>query len=207
MGKLLILCGAILCFSGAASAQDSVAALDASSPASEPAAVPVHFSPSDREKWQVAAGFQYEHFSVFGLGFHNLGYNASITRYLNDWFGLEGAVVMGFGHTGTSPAIPVALDAKSFFVGGGPHVAVTNKSRLEPWAHALVGLQHFRFTQTNNSLGLGSNSNLGFEAGGGVDYKLGGRAYWRVQADYVGTHFQSALQTNYSFGTGIVFNF
>ena len=207
MGKLLLICGVFLCLSLPAIAQDSVAELDASSPASEPAAVPVHFSPSDREKWQLAVGFQYSHFNVFGLGFHNLGYSASVTRFLNDWIGLEGATALGFGHTGTSPSIPRALDAKSLFVGGGPHIAISNKSRLEPWAHVLVGMEHFRFTQTNNILGLGSNTNLGFEAGGGVDFKLGANVSWRVQGDYLGTHFSSALQTNYSFGTGLVINF
>ena len=82
-----------------------------------------------------------------------------LTRYLNDWFGVEGAVAIGFGNTGT----PQNLTAKSLFVGGGPHVAVYNKSRFEPWAHALVGLQHFRFTQATGL--LGSNSTFGFMGG------------------------------------------
>lgn len=207
MGKFIIFLGAFLCLSLTAAAQDSMVAFDAASPAAEPAAIPVHFAPSVRDPWQLEAGFQYQHFGVFALGFHNLGFNSSLTRFLNDWFGLEAAAVAGFGHTGTTANIPVNLVAKSLFVGGGPHIAVSNKSRLEPWGHALVGLEHFRFTQTSNALGLGSNSALGFQVGGGVDYKFGGRASWRVQADYVGTHFSSAVQTNYSFGTGIVFNF
>lgn len=205
MRKLFVFCGAFLCLSLTAAAQDSPAALDVSSPASESAA-PAALSPASRDPWQLGAGFQYEHFKVFGLGFHNFGYNASLTRYLNDWFGLEAATVMGFGHSGTSPAIPRSLVAKSFFVGGGPHIAVSNKSRLEPWAHVLVGIEHFRFTQTG-ALGLGSNTALAFQAGGGVDLKLGRLLYWRIQADYVGSHFSSALQNNYSFGSGLVLNF
>jgi hypothetical protein len=231
MRKTLIFCGAFLCLSLPAAAQEIATAFDTSSPTSElatvpasapeavaapapdpapaaaPTPAPVHFEPSDREEWQVAVGFQYEHFGVFGLSFHDLGYSASVTRYINDWFGLEGNANMGWGHTSTSPQIPRALVANSLFVGGGPHVALSNKTRFEPWGHVLVGLAHFRFTQTNNTLGLGSNSAFGFLAGGGVDVKLGGRAYWRIQGDYVETHYLSKSENNYSFGSGLVFNF
>ena len=200
MRKLVFLFGAVLCLSLTAVAQDAPAALDASSPASESAA-PAALSPSDREPWQFGIGYQYQHYKVLGQTFHNNGFNTDITRYLNNWFGVEGTVAVGFGNTGT----PVNLTAKSLFVGGGPHVAVYNNSRLEPWAHVLVGLQHFRFTQAGGL--LGSNSALGFMGGGGVDFKLGARVYWRIQGDYIGTHVQSTTQTNYSFGSGLVFNF
>ena len=207
MRKFLILFGALLCMSLTAAAQESVADLDVNSPAAEPAPMPVHFAPSDRENWQLTVGFEYQQFRVFGLGFHNFGYNASVTRYLNDWFGLEGAVDAGFGHTGIQANLPFNLDAKSLFAGGGPHIALSNRSRFEPWGHVLVGMEHFRFTQTDNTIGLGSNTSLGFRAGGGVDLKLGGRAYWRFQADYVESHFQSQINNSFSAGTGLVLNF
>lgn len=201
MHKLLLLCGAVLCLSLTAMAQDAPAALDASSPASEPA-VPAALNPSDREPWQLGIGYQYQHYNVLGQTFHNNGFNTELTRYLNDWFGVEGTIAMGFaGNTGA----PLKLKAKSLFLGGGPHVALHNNSRFEPWVHVLVGWQHFRFTQTAKL--LGSNSALGFMGGGGVDYKLRERVYWRIQADYIGTHFQSTRQSNYSFGSGLVFNF
>jgi hypothetical protein len=199
MRKFLILFGVLLCLSITAAAQDSTAALDTSSSASE-AAAPATFHPLDREPWQYGLGYQYQHFSALGQSFSNNGFDVDITRYMTNLIGIEGTAVMGFGNTGS----PRNLDAKSFFLGGGPHLAVQNKSRLEPWAHVLVGWQHFRFTQTTT---IGGNSGLGIRAGGGVDFKLGPRAYWRVQGDYVGTHFSSAFQTNYAFGTGVVFNF
>jgi hypothetical protein len=180
-------------------AKDAPAALDASSPASEPAA-PASLSPSGREPWQLGIGYQYQHYKVLGQTFHDNGFNTGITRYVNNWFGVEGAVAMGFGNTGTTRN----LTAKSIFVGGGPHVSVHNQTRFEPWAHVLVGLQHFRFTQTG---AIGSNSALGFMAGGGLDIELGARVCWRVQGDFIGTHFQSTAQRNYSFGSGLVFNF
>ncbi len=199
MRKLFVLCGAILCLSMTTAAQDAPAASDASSPASEPA-VPVTFRPSDRAPWQLGFGYQYQHYKALGQSFHTNGFNTDFTRYMNNWLGIEGTAVMGFGHTSTTPS----LVAKSFFVGGGPHVTVHNIGRFEPWVHVLVGWQHFRFTQTAT---IGSNSALGIMGGGGLDFKVGPRAFWRIQGDYIGTRFQSAMQTNYSIGTGLVLNF
>ena len=175
MRKLSVLCAALFCFSLTTSAQDSTAAFDASNAASEPAS-PASLIPADREPWQVGVGFQYLHFNVLGQSFHNLGYQADITRYFNNWFGLEGTAIAGFGHTGTNPSIV----AKSFFIGGGPHISLLNSNHFEPWVHVIAGWKRFRFTQ---SATLGDNSHAAFMAGGGVDYKIGGgRLYWRVRA-------------------------
>ncbi|MBZ5661906.1 MAG: hypothetical protein LAO08_16010 [Acidobacteriia bacterium] len=199
MRKLFILCGAFLCLSLPAAAQEVTASFEAVSPASEPAS-PASLLPEDRSPWQLAIGFQYQHFGVLGQQFHTLGYNVGVTRYVNNWFGVEGVGSFGYGTDGTAPS----LTAKSFFVGGGPHIAFTNGSRFEPWAHVVSGWQHFRFTQTPV---LGSNSGVGFMGGGGVDYKFGGRASWRIQADFIGTHMQNVIEKSYSVGTGLIFNF
>jgi hypothetical protein len=200
MRKLSILCAALFCLSLAASAQDSSAAFDASNSASEPAA-PASLIPADREPWQIGVEFQYLHFNVLGQSFHNLGYQAQVTRYLSNWFGVEGTAVAGFGHTGSSPSI----DAKSVFLGGGPHIALFNSRHFEPWGHVIVGWERFRFTQSST---LGSNSHAAFWAGGGVDYKFGdGRLYWRVQGDFIGTNVGPSFSKNYSVGTGFVLNF
>jgi hypothetical protein len=199
MLKLLVLCGTILCLSMTAAAQDAPAAFDASSPAGEPAA-PVTFHPSSRAPWQLGIGYQYQHFGALGQTFHTNGLNTDITGYLNNWLGVEGTAVVGFGRTTTTPTFV----AKTFFIGGGPHIAIPTQGRFEPWAHLLVGWEHFRFAQTST---VGSNSALGLMGGGGVDFKLGSRLYWRAQVDYIGTRFQSAMQSNYSFGTGLVLNF
>jgi hypothetical protein len=200
MRKLSILCAALFCLSLTASAQDSAGAFDASDTASEPAA-PASLIPADREPWQLGVGFQYQQYNVLGLKFHNFGYKADVTRYLNNWFGIEGTAVTGFGHVGSNPR----LDAKSFFIGGGPHVSLFNSNHFEPWVHVIVGWEHFRFTQTTT---LGSNSHAAFWGGGGVDYKIGnGRLYWRVQGDYIGTNLGNGLTNNFSVGTGLVLNF
>jgi len=201
MRKLTILCAALFCLSLTASAQDSPAAFDSASPASEPAAAPASLLSMDRDPWQIGAGFQYLHFNVLGIQFHDLGYKVDVTRYMNNWFGLEGTAIAGFGHADGAPSI----DTKSFFIGGGPHITVYNTRHFEPWVHALVGWEFLRITQ---SATIGSNSHSAFYAGGGVDYKIASsRLSWRIQGDYIGTNFGPKLTANYSFGTGLVLNF
>lgn len=200
MRQCLYVCAVLICFLLPAAAQDSVATFDTSSATSE-AAVPASFTPPDREPWQLGVGFQFLHYTPLGTSFHDYGFQTDVTRYFNNWFGLEGETLAGFGHTGSNPS----LVAKSFFIGGGPHVAVYTSSRIEPWVHVLGGWERFRFTQTAT---LGVNSGVAFYVGGGVDYKIsGGRLYWRVQGDYIGARISSSMTTNYSFGTGLVLNF
>lgn len=210
MRKLSLLFGIILCLSlGAAAADDSPA------PGPVPAPVDQHppgyiFSP-DRGRVQFAVGYQYQHYQYLGRTFHNNGYNADVDIYLFDWLtgavgrltvAAEGTGVFGFG--GQTTGKPT-LTAKSLFFGGGPHVAIQSDSRFEPWAHLLPGLQHYRFTQLNSN--FGSNNAFGFMAGGGLDVKIARRIYWRIQADYIFTHFAQHPQNNYSFGSGFVFNY
>jgi hypothetical protein len=201
MRKLLVLCGTILCLTMTAAAQDATAAFDASSPAAEPGAPPITFEPSDRAPWQLAFGYQYQHFKALGQTFSDNGYNIGSTRYFTNSLGLEGIAAFGFGRT----SAPLNIVAKSFFIGGGPHVTWHRAGRFEPWGHVLVGLEHFRFAQYSST--VGSNSSVGLMAGGGVDFRLFPRAYWRVQGDAIVSHFGSATQANYSFGTGMVLNF
>ncbi|HVA94658.1 MAG TPA: hypothetical protein VNI36_07115 [Candidatus Dormibacteraeota bacterium] len=160
---------------------------------------------------QIGIGYQYSHYNVLGTTFHNHGLNTTFAYHVFDPLtgasrritaSLEGTVASGFeGHaTGFSSNV----EAKSLFVGGGPHLALESESRLEPWVHVLVGLDHLRFTQTST---LGTANAFGFMAGGGVDFRLNGPIAWRVQADYLGTRFSTWIQSNYSFGTGLVINF
>lgn len=198
MCKLFVLGAALFCLSLSASAQDTTAAFDATSAASEPAA-PASLTPADREPWQVGAGFQYLQFNLLGQKFHNFGYQADVARYLNNWFGVEGTAIAGFGNTGAN------LDAKSLFLGGGPRFSVYNSPHYEPWVHVLMGWERLRFTQ---SATVGANSHTAFMAGGGLDYKIGGgRLYWRVQGDFLGTNFGPSITANYSIGTGLIINF
>jgi hypothetical protein len=199
----MVFCGAVLCL-WLTAAIPSLAG-----PCTEQREAPGIFVPA-RGCFELGVGYQYQHFNVLGTRFHNNDYSMDFGMHLFDLItgaagrvtvGVEGAVAAGFGgHTGGNPS----LDVKSFFVGAGPHVAIENNSRFEPWIHGLVGWERLRFTQ---SATLGANSALGYMVGGGVDIRLRPQLYWRFQADYLGTHFQSSLQSNYSTGSGIILYF
>ena len=201
MRKFVILCSALLCFSLTASAQDFAATFETASPEAAPAPpVPASIIPPDRDPWQINSGFVYSHFNVLGEKFHNFAFQAGVTRYFTDRFGVDGTAIAGFGHAGSN----TSLDAKSLFIGGGPRLSLYNRGHIDLWAHVLGGWQHFRFTQGGV---LGSNSHIAFMAGGGMDCRIGeGRLYWRVQADYLGANF-GPFSSNYLFGTGLVLDF
>jgi outer membrane protein W len=206
MRKFVFVFAALFCLSMSAAAQDSTAdssaTLESASPASEPAepAAPKSLSPADREAWQIGAGFEYLHYKSLGVTSNDYGYHTAFTRFFTNRLAAEATLYSGFGHTTTSPH----FTAKSIFVGAGPHYAFITAGRFEPWVHVIPGFQHFRFTQ---GAILGNNNGFGLLGGGGVDYKFGGRAYWRFQADYVGTRVGGQFNSSYAFGTGILFNF
>jgi hypothetical protein len=158
---------------------------------------------------QIGGGYQAQHFNVLGQTFHTHGFNTDVSVHAFDWLtgaslrvavAAEATATFGFGHMNTNPNVTV----KTLFVGGGPHLSIQSNSFVEPWVHVLPGWERFRFVQSDV---LGNNSAFGFLAGGGLDFKFGPRVRWRMQGDYIGTHFQSSLQSNYSVGTGLIFSF
>lgn len=164
----------------------------------------------DVPAYQLGIGYQYQSHSAFGRKFYDNGVDETLAMHVADpltsadWLisgALEASLTTGFD--GTTTGFP-ALDAKSVFLGAGPHFALENHSRVVPWVHLLAGVEHFRFTQTST---IGSNSAFGFRAGGGMDFKLVPHIVWRFQADYLATTFSSSLQSNYSVGSGFVLNF
>jgi hypothetical protein len=210
MRKTLALCGAVLCFALAAAAQDNSAAPAAVSSATATAA-PARASSFDLYPWQVGVNYVYTRFrstTTFPMN----GFNTSITRYLNDTFGVEGDVGAHFGTTpstgGPGPFTAPSLKARLIFYGGGLHIAYRHNQRIEPWAHVLFGGAHFRFSQTGGpTASLTKLNNFALVGGGGADIKLGTRLAWRVQADFLGTRFFSTWQKNIQVQTGLVINF
>jgi hypothetical protein len=211
MRKLVLLCGAVLLSSVAAVAQNDISTVATPSPAAALPASPQAASRGDLPDWQISIGYQFNRFNMpsakkgtytmpaFTVDDH--GYDVSLTRFFVSWAGLEADSAEGWG----SASIPQITDAKSLFAGGGPHFALRGHGRVEPWVHALVGLEHFRFSQTSTV--YGSNNSLGFIGGGGVDLHLNVRTAIRVQFDYLGTFLFSATQNNWQAGAGVVFNF
>lgn len=165
-------------------------------------AAPQH---DENEPWQFAAGYQYNRDNLLGSPFNTHGVNFSLTRYLKRWLGVEAQVGTGFlGKTGNTTT-PPNLDAKSLFVGGGPKIAIPNRTRFEPWGHVLVGFEHYRFSQTAGL--LGSNNALAGPIGGGMDIYVTPRTALRVEADALYSRFFAVNQRSFQAIVGVVVNF
>lgn len=231
MRRILALCGAVLCFAVVAAAQENALAPAASNPvsvsarsalpespgatlAAAPASssrsgVPRRARSSPEYPWQLGIGYTYVRVRPnVGSTFSLHGLNTHIAYYFSNSVGLKAEVSPLFGTTpstvSTFNSVP-SLTMKALFFGGGPVIAYHNNSRIEPWVHGLFGGVHLRLTQTSATPGTANA--FAFQAGGGADYKLGPRLYWRVEGDYFGTRFFSTFQHNLAFKTGVVFNF
>ena len=106
------------------------------------------------------------------------------------------------------PHLGFVVDASGFYRSninlydflGGARLA-TNYGRWRPFVHGLGGVRH-----TNSSGFITNQYQIDF--GGGVDYKLSLRNFsWRVQGDYMFSHFLSANQNDFRASTGIVWRF
>src|SRR5712692_198561 len=201
MRKLLALCAVVLFLAVAASAQENSGPLAVASEGSASAA-PRRISATDVFPWEVGVSYQFIRFKIAGNSMNMHGFNTSATRFFGDWFGLEGDVSGAWGNTPTSKLFPTSTRSKLAFYGGGVRIAARQYQRFEPWFHGLVGGMRL-LPQT----ALGSRNAYGVEGGAGVDFRLGPRVSWRVQSDYVGSHFFSTWQHNWQVKTGIVFNF
>lgn len=209
--RQLLLCGLVLLSSVAAAAQSDIATVAAPSPAAALPASPQVSSRAALTDWQISIGYQFNRFNmpsqkmgvdtVPAFTVNDNGINVSFTRFFLSWGGLEAESAAGFG-SGSAPQIAVA---KSVFVGGGPRFALRGHGRFEPWIHTLIGLEHFRFTQTATA--YGSNNSLAFVGGGGLDIHMNPRTAFRVQLDYLGTDFFKQSQVNWQIGAGVAFNF
>jgi hypothetical protein len=159
----------------------------------------------DRDPWQIAVGYQYNRDNLLGSPFNTHGLNVSVARYFGRWFGVEAQVGAGFyGNTGQTTT-PPNLNTKSVFVGAGPRLAYRTRSRYEPWVHVLVGMEHYRFSQTAGL--LGSNSALAGPAGGGLDVFLSTHMAVRVEADPLGSRFFATNQRSFQIVGGLVLGF
>ena len=196
--RIAILAGAVLIVTLSAAAQGP-AGVGSEGSAGQGSSLP--FSPTP---WQIAVIYQYNRINMTGSPFNTNGFQASVSRYFGDWFAVEALAGAGFGSTGSATA-PPNLTAKSVFAGGGPRLAYRGHWRVEPWIHGLLGMEHFRFTQTAGL--LGSNTSLGWMAGGGFDIPIISHFSIRAGADLLGTHFFSADQRNFQAGAGLVYNF
>jgi opacity protein-like surface antigen len=154
----------------------------------------------------------------FGYTFYNT--DLSLNRgNLNGFEGtLEGKLVpfLGIvadltGHYGTlsfpGPTCPVGVtcgpvseNAHQYEAMFGPRVSFP-VGKFRPFGEFEIGVGHV------NTNGYGSATSYATALGGGLDYKIFGPVAWRLEGDYVRTHFYSVSQNNFRFSTGIAFRF
>jgi hypothetical protein len=109
---------------------------------------------------------------------------------------------------GRLPHIGFVLDASGYYRTGvvtynglfGPRYSFTY-GKWRPFAHAMAGIQHIRsFGDIYNPIAI--------DVGGGADYKLFFKNFsWRIQGDYMRTHYLSAHQSDFRASTGLVWRF
>jgi hypothetical protein len=126
--------------------------------------------------------------------FNVSGFDESLTWFLARDVGIEGQLLTGWGGA--------PYDAKLAFAGGGIHARFNPTGRLQPWVHIVLGKAHLHPQTT-----YGSQSTAGWEAGGGVNYKLIDWISVRVGADALETSFFGTYQVSPVIHTGIVFSF
>lgn len=120
-----------------------------------------------------------------------LGFQTSVTGFVNDKFGIEGNVDGAYKNktfTVTNGVSNADFRAKisSYNFMAGPHVRfATENSKVTPFVHALIGANHTRIT--GSALGIterDSQTDLALKLGGGVDFGLSRRVDLRLAGDY-----------------------
>jgi len=156
-------------------------------------------------RWNISVGYQYNRDNLLGTPFNTNGLNVSVARFFGRWFAIDAQLGTGlYGNTGQS-STPPNLTAKSTFIGAGPRIAYRTRSRYEPWVHVLVGIEHYRFSQTAGL--LGSNNSLAGTGGGGLDVYLNPHIAVRVESDAIATQFFSTYQRSFQVVGGVVLGF
>ncbi len=150
----------------------------------------------DDYRWQLGLGASWERFRSSIFNASAVGFNTSISYYLNDWLGVEGNVMSGF-----APEIFDNEHVKLLNFTGGPRIAWRQR-RWEPWAHALVGLAH----EQPQTAGHSRNA-FGVQAGGGADYRINPRLSLRLEGDWLRTLFFGQSQNNFTLMGGAVIHF
>lgn len=197
MRGLIFFTSIFLLFSGSAAAQGPAGV----------GAEPGFFSTGAHEenKWNVAVGYQYNRDNLLGTPFNTSGIQVSAARYFDRWFAMEAQLGAGLSGNTRQSSSPPNLTVKSVFVGAGPRVAYRTRSRYEPWVHLLVGLEHFKFSQTAGL--LGSNNSVAGAGGGGLDVYMNPHVAFRAGADAIVSEFFSTNQRSFQVVGGVVFGF
>jgi hypothetical protein len=166
-------------------------------PAPTPAPTPP-FGHYEGYRFQLGVGYSYFRFRSAPFNSSMSGLQTSLSYFLNDWFAVEGNTIAAFGSSVFSNERSKAL----LFTGGARVAWRDSRRRFEPWMHGLIGGLHM-LPQT----AVGGKTGFAVQAGGGVDYRLSGRASARFGGDYIRSQLYSTSQNNFQIGGGLVINF
>ena len=150
-------------------------------------------------RWDLAAGYEFVHFSSAPFSASLSGLHTSMAYSLTDWFALEGSIVAAFGGDVFGPG----ETAKYVLLTGGGRIYWNRETRRwSPWVHVLVGGAH-----VNPQVANSSKNGFALQTGGGVDYYFNPRLSFRGEGDYVLTRLYSGNQNNFQIGVGFVLHF
>lgn len=133
----------------------------------------------------------------------NTGVETSLARYFNKYFGVKGDFSAHFGTNRghriftldntqppiTNASLDFSFNHQAYSLLIGPEFRASNRTRLTPFAHALIGAGYDRGTVKLSGLGANGTFNIsdsGFAAavGGGFDIKAAERFSFRTSMDY-----------------------
>jgi hypothetical protein len=146
----------------------------------------------------VYAGVSYGQFENAGVNKQSYhGWNGSVEAIPFARYSYAGLVfdASGFYRKGVDGTL---ITQYNFLA--GPRLAYSY-GKWRPFVHVLGGLQ--RVKSDGNTY-----SHAALDVGGGLDYKLFFKNFsWRVQGDYIRTHYASANESAFRASTGIVWRF
>jgi opacity protein-like surface antigen len=188
MNRLALLCGALLIFAGAASAQDF-------------------------PKFEAFGGYSYLHVSEDNLGINFNGGSGSLAYNFNSVLGVVGDFG---GYHGSQNGEDTNLSINVVTYLFGPKVSLRH-GKFTPFAQALFGGAHGSFTandvcdarvrgQGDCEGGSTSDNSFSLAVGGGVDWNATTHIGIRlIQAEYLMTQFLNGTQNNARISTGVTF--
>lgn len=141
------------------------------------------------------------------------GWNASLSGYYGRYFGLT----VDFAGSYARPTVfipPVgelAVSTHLYTFLGGPVIRIPNRSRYQPFVHALFGEAHVvgsvSLAGPSGSV-TGSNNGFALALGGGLDIKVAPLIGIRpVQLDFLQTHVGGSTENNIRYSAGVVLRF
>jgi len=164
-------------------------------PAPKPKPHPYAYN-ENQNSWELGITFALVRFRSSVYYASAPGLNTSLAYWVKEWIAIEGSVTSAF-------APPVFENEHFRYLGyaAGPKFSFGH-SRLEPWAHALVGGVHL-IPQTAS----GGQNGAEFTIGGGVDYGLNNVISAKAGVDYLGTHMFGEWQSSVQILAGFSFRF